>query len=236
MKNFRLILSALACIAILAGFSSCKKDKNIALTEKCKISTISMGTQSVHISYNSDGRISKIDLGGDEIRSYEYSGNMLTINGTYSGAFSYKQIVTMNSDGFATNSRTENNEEGTSWYNTAYEYNGKELKKATTTSSYSSTPEVTTYTWSGGNLVSGDGVGVAEYYLDKAYQAGDYLNILQIFAGETIIKNKNLIKSSIDGADTTNISYNFDAEGKIISATETTGSTTVTDNYQYLCD
>ena len=95
-----------------------------------------------------------------------------------------KESVTLNANGLASNVRTENNVAGTSWDNTLYEYSGTELIKSTYTNSAGDPVEISTFTWSGGNLTSitsGSSTTTISYYTDKPAQPGDYFSLLAAY-------------------------------------------------------
>src|SRR5689334_13541609 len=212
--------TAVTLLSILT-LGACKKDKDEVKKPDCRIITItpSPSGSSFNISYNSDGKISTISTGND-VTTFAYSGNTIIGTTNTSGSFSSKKIITLGSNGLATNVKTEYNTTGTNWNNDVYEYSGTELIKATSTSSSGGTPSVSTLSWSNGNIVSvtsGSSVTTLEFFTDKPAQEGDYLDIAQLVGGFQIYKTKNAIKSLLSGSSITSFSYNFDAGGKIIS-------------------
>jgi hypothetical protein len=235
-------MNKLIIIAVLftVAFVSCKKDD--VLKTSCKIITVTQvpaGMSSMYnLTYNSEGKLSTVT--DNKLSSvFVYSGNTIVVNTTSSGGFFYsKRIITLNTNGLASNSRTENDLTGDNWDNVTYEYNGTEVIKSTSTSSGGGAPYVETYIWSDGNMVSlttGSTTTTLEYFTDKPTQDGDYFNITQLIAGYHVLKGKNALKSISNGSDITNFDYNFDADGKITSFVST-GSSTYTQTYQYQCD
>ena len=224
---------------MIITMAGCKKDKDEAKKPDCRIITVTPTTSgsSFNISYNSDGKISTISTGSD-ITSFAYSGSTIIATTTNSGTFGSKKIITLNANGMATNVKTEFNASGTDWSNDVYEYSGTELIKATTTSSSGGAPNVSTVTWSNGNLVSissGSGVSTLDYFTDKPAQTGDYLSLAQLVAGYQIYKTKNAIKSLFSGSTITSFDYSFDGDNKITSLTATGGSN-ITYSYQHQCN
>lgn len=237
MKTIR--LTTLTSLLMILAFASCKKDKDEKKKPNCRIITITPSTSgnSFNISYNSEGKISSISTGND-VTTFAYSGNTIIGTTTTSGTFSSKKIITLNSNGLATNVKTEFNAAGTNWSNDLYEYSGTELIKATSTSSSGGTPSVSTLTWSNGNLTSitsGSSVSTIDYYTDKPAQEGDYLDIAQLVGGFQIYKTKNAIKSLFSGSSITSFDYNFDGDGKITALTASGGSN-ITYTYQHQCN
>lgn len=224
---------------MILAFTGCKKDKDEKKKPTCRIITIipSPSGNTFNVNYNSDGKISSISTGND-ITNFAYSSNTIIAITTTSGSFSSKKIITLNSNGLATNVKTEFNTTGTNWNNDAYEYSGTELIKATSTSSSGGTPTISTLAWSNGNLISttsGSSVSTIDYFTDKPAQTGDYLDIAQLVGGFQIYRTKNAIKSLSTGSGITNFNYNFDADGKITSLTAS-GSSNATYSYQHQCN
>ena len=230
----------LMAVLIAIALSSCKKDS--APKPTCKIITVTLvpsggGTTTYNYSYNSEGKLST-SSSGLYSTTFSYSGNTVIESNTHGGVFESKEIITLNANGLASNVKTENNETGTLWDNTVFEYSGTELIKSTDTNSAGDPVVVTTFTWSGGNLVSittGSSTSTLVYYTDKPAQTGDYVSFLQLLFGFEIYRVKNAIKSSGEGSAITSYSYSYDTDGKIASMT-VTGNSTSTFNYQYQCN
>jgi hypothetical protein len=194
-------------------------------------------SSDLNMTYNAEGKLSAFNV-NTIITTFAYSGNTIIADGTNGGAFSSKRIITLNANGLAANVKTETVAGGATWYNDAYEYSGTQLIKHTYTNSSNVTPEITTCTWSGGNLISvstASSTSTLEYYADKPAQTGDYLDLIQLIQGFRIYKTKNAVKSILNsGSSINNFSYNF-ADGKIVSVA-VTGNTSMTYNYQYQCN
>jgi hypothetical protein len=231
--------------------SGCKKDK----TSRCRIvgATVTSATltKSFHISYNSDGRISKM-VSSTSRFTYSYSGNTTAIlfedSSFGSGGYSFfeKNIVTVSAEGLVTNIRREGNASGTEWINTAYEYNGQEVTRETkTTSNLPNSPSIINNTWSNGNMISQASSGATPvtfgYYSDQPNQEGNffYVNRGLLGAGifNEIYKNKNLVKSIENALGTGTFAYDFRADGKISSFAliASTGDSYHID-YEYECN
>jgi hypothetical protein len=239
MKTFKLLPTVtIALFTIL--FSACKKDKDAEPKPTCRIITATPSSASsdpFNITYNSDGKPATVSSGND-VTTFAYSGSTAIATTNTSGVFSSKQIITLNSNGLASNVRTEHDLAGTNWNNSAFEYNGTELIKATYTSSGGGTPSVSIVTWNDGNLVSvssGSSTTTLDYYTDKPAQTGDYLYLAQLVQGYQIYKTKNLLKSILSGTDITGFDYNFGSDGYISSLTAS-GSSAITYTYQYQCN
>lgn len=233
----KLILMA---VIFTAAFVSCKKDD--APKPTCRIITAipvssGAGNPTYNFSYNSEGKLSSSII-GTSTNTFAYSGSTVIETATIGGVFSFKNIITLNANGMASNILTENDETGTDWFNQAFEYNDTELIKSTTTSSSGGAATISTITWSGGNMLtvtSGSSTSTIEYYTDKPAQTGDYLSLAQLAAGYEIYRTKNAIKSILTGSDISNFNYTFDADGKITSVAVIDASI-VTYTYQFQCN
>ena len=240
MKTLNLLPTVSVTLFTISFFVACKKDKDAQNKPACRVITITPSSSpgdSYNVTYNTDGKPGTISSGND-VTAFAYSGNTAIATTNTSGAFSHKTVITFNSNGLASNVKTEYNLTGTNWNNSVYEYNGTELIKSTSTSSGGGSPYVTMLTWSNGNLVSaasGSSTTTLDYYTDKPAQPGDYLYLSQLVSGYQIYKTKNLVKSLLSGSDITGFSYNFGSDGYITSVT-VSGSSPATYTYQYQCN
>lgn len=232
-KYLRILTVAFSVTSILF---SCKKDSSTS-KPTCRIITVSGTSGQSNFSYNSEGKLISISS-GTLVTSLAYSGNTVIAIINKAGVFDKKKIITLNSNGLASNVRIENDLAGTNWENFAYEYSGMELIKDAYTSSVSGNPVVSTYAWSGGNLISNSNPAsttTLEYYTDKTSQAGEYFFLTQLREGYQILRNKNAVKSVSSGSNIITFDYTYDADGKITSLI-VTGSSSATFTYQYQCN
>ena len=233
MKNSK-ILFAVCVFIITAGFTACKKNNDAKPV--CRINLFTLGGQVYTISYNSNGKVISLTTNSGFSQTYAYSATTTVITSSNSGAFSSKATVTLNAAGLATNVRTELNSSGTEWMNDAYEYNGEELIKQTSTRSSDNTQNITTYTWFNHNPISqtaGSSTETLGYYADKPRQNGDYLDFFQLIGGYEFLRTKNLLKTF--GNST--LTYDFGTDGNIAALAITSpGGAPSTINYQYECN
>ena len=228
MRTMKLCANFFVVLVCIALFTGCKKNSNSAQTQSsCKINTIVNGTNLTSISYNIDGTVSLVTSGIDTT-SYLYSGNTITETTLSSGQLVQNSTVTVNSSGLATNVRTDFNVGGTDWQNEAYEYNGSEVEKQISTTYNSAGGDTTSFQWSAGNLassISNDGFNVKyDYFTDKLNQSGDINSLSNLQEGYETLKNKNIVKTIMVGAnDVINVTYTYDTDGKITSLTENGG-------------
>jgi hypothetical protein len=131
MKNY---LRILAIVLLATGVApGCKKDSN-SPNPTCRIITALAGSAQTNFAYNSSGELISISSGA-LTTSLAYSGNTVIAVSTNAGVFQKKKIITLNSNGLASNARIETDAAGTVWENYVYEYNGSELIKLTQTNS-----------------------------------------------------------------------------------------------------
>ncbi|MEP6947796.1 MAG: hypothetical protein ABI863_00915 [Ginsengibacter sp.] len=234
MKKRELFLTALVSFFIIAGFVSCKKNEP-APAPDCKIVAAIAGSSATSFTYNAEGKLSsKNALTTDK---FTYNGNIITITNSTGTTINTTTTVTLNANGLAANVVVLN-AAGTNPSNTAFEYDGNELSKSTITSSGG--VDITTYNWSGGNMVSsqnGSGITTFDYLLDKPAQTGDFWNLQNLAQGFETIKTKNILKSFATTASTTTINYTFDTDGKITGLSGIgNGTILLALTYQYECN
>jgi len=224
----------LLCLILTTACSKKNKDNPEPI---CRIVMAGGEGLLFHISYNQEGKISKVTV-GSTTRTYEYSGNTAVVHTTVGGAFFSQTTYTLNNNGFVTNKRIEFNEAGTDWINTVFLYNeNTQLIKITVTESSDDLPATYTYTWENGNMITAPGGRTYEYYTDKPQQPGDYNYFDELFEhdGMKINNSKNAVKSTKIDA-TVSITYTEDQDGKITSLTTQRGTSIETMNYEYQCD
>jgi len=157
-------------------------------------------------------------VNGEHTMEISYGGNMATVVGTSYGNLSYTRTVTFNNLGYAINVKTEypNN---TNWNNEAYDYDGKQLVKITTTRGNNPLPSYTTYQWFEGNMVketrSNGGITTYAFDTNELTQKGEYQNLFSLSAGYVAIVNKNRVKKVIEDGITYDITHVEDETGKI---------------------
>jgi hypothetical protein len=235
MKSPKLFLLLLS-VAVL--FASCKKENNSK--KACHIITATInGITSVNISYNADGKVATITNGKD-VKTFQYSGNTVIINETYSGSFSGKTIIDLSAQGLALSAKMELDAAGTKWNNYQYEYSGQELIKQTYTTQAGGVPNVITVKWTNGNPTSVVGSGVTttyDYYNDKPANPGDYWSLSQLVQGYKVIAPKNALKSTASLSSIYSFSYSSDADGNFTGVVIDDGTPPPDSwTYQYQCN
>ena len=236
MKKRELLTTVLLGYLIFSGFISCKKN-DAAHKPDCKIVAAIAGANATSFTYNADGKLSSKNAATTD--RFTYNGNIITITNSTGATINTTTTVTLNTNGFPSNTSLVN-AAGTNLSSTAFEYNGNELSKSTITSSSGGVPDVTSYNWSGGNMVSfqnGSNITTFDYALDKPAQTGDFWNLQNLSQGFETIKTKNVLKSFSSADNITTINYSFDASGKISGLTGISGGAVLLAlTYQYECN
>jgi len=236
MKSFRLLCVPILLLSAGIFFAGCKKD--IAAVESCRIITVTPSSGNVlNFTYNLEGKTGFV-TNGNALTVFSYSGNVVIGNTTVNGNFITKKTVVLHPNGFAASAKTETSSDGSTWYKNTYEYNGAQLIKDTYTNSQNVVPQVTTITWSGGNLVATSQNGITstvEYYTDKPSQQGDYLALLQMIQGYRTYSSKNAVKSLLANGSISSFDYTYQ-DGKITALKFNAGGTITNYSYQYQCN
>ncbi|MBS1664828.1 MAG: hypothetical protein JST68_27525 [Bacteroidetes bacterium] len=226
---------------ILLSFG-CHKDPAppppVPMPTPCPISQfidVSGGRTVISIlTYDQTGRLIQTNDGSSQ-RIINYTPDSTVVSSSTNGVFNGRSVIINNKDGLAVNIHYIADVQGTLWSNITYQYDGQQLVKSTYTD-FAGYNVVTTYAWSGGNMVSISGSGVTqnlEYYTDQPRQQGDYQYFLQFIQGYETIRSKNLVKTQSG----LNITYDFKPNGKISSAKATPpGGATVALKYDYPCN
>jgi hypothetical protein len=234
-KSKSLNVSALVFVFLISVIpTGCKKEMNQGTSCRIIAATNPRGAEPFRVLYDREKKIRET-VAGAFVKSYEYSGDTISILFQHAGEFVNRTFISLNSAGMATRVRIEGNPGATEWVNINYVYHGEELVNSSVTTSGNAIPSVTRYEWSGGNLVSMISDTVIthlEYYTDKSRQKGDFFSVKQLYDGYEIYRPKNLIKS----IGPTNFGYAFDASGKISSLTAETGNDQSRLNFDYECN
>ena len=229
------IFIAAALVFITATtFYGCKKAND--RKPVCRIVTAAFTSlgKIERLSYNSDSKIGLI-TNGNLVTNFDYSGKLMIARLLDSGRFSKKDIITLNTDGLASNVRTENNPAGTNWINNAYEYNGQELIRSVLTNSENNDSTISVYAWQDHNMISitsGGMVQKLEYYKDMPTQKGDYFSFAQLLQGYEFVRNRNPLKS-FAGATFT---YEFNPAGNISALAISFPGSSNNISYEYQCN
>lgn len=186
----------------------------------------------IHTRYNSSGVATSVLT-----LDYSYpNASTVIISGSDKYGFVLKSTITLNDKKLATHVRLESDQTGTNWEETAYEYNGEQLIKSTTTRSTGLETEAG-YEWSNGNLIrqftlSDNTTQVEwEYYSDQNRRGMDAL-VLSDFATYSweTVRNKHQVKG-IKGNST--YTYTYDANGETSKMTSFLINTNLTTNWEF---
>ena len=234
MKLVRIYLMILVIVVIDLCLSGCNKN-NASATRNCKIITLTAGSNAAAFTYNSDGKLNSFI--GRTTNLLTYAGNTITITSSSGGTISTVSTVLLNSSGLAINVSVAD-AAGVKVSNVLYEYNGTELSKSTTTNGFGGDANVTTYTWSGGNMISsqnGTSVTKFDYFNDIPAQEGDVWHVVHLQLGYELYRTKNALRTIEAGGTITTNTYKFDAEGKIVSTLGISGGVLFELNFLYDC-
>ncbi|NII28481.1 hypothetical protein HB364_25585 [Pseudoflavitalea sp. X16] len=244
MKTINVPVAMVIFLLTMVPFYACKKGSSNK--PACRIITTTSISDAesfdYNYSYNAEDKLASVTY-KNRVRTFSYSSNTAIVNETLSGSFSYKRMITLNSNGLVSNVKMEKNLSGTEWENTVYEYSGTQLIKITTTKSTGGTPSVETFEWANGNLVKHQYSGnttTYEYHTDKPSGDGDFFHHLQYANyGFFFIKTKNLVKSFSNPTYIATLDHSFDNASKISSVKVTyhySTPVTATFNHQYQCN
>jgi hypothetical protein len=241
------LLAALLLAAGLMTATSCKKKEDDKPT--CRIIGVTENESGVNtavaVTYDTDKRISQVQrTTGNAVNTtvFTYSGN--TISATTKNRLNIvvnKSDITLNNEGLISTIQRLNPINNSVQSTTSFEYSNRQLTKVTEQSG-SSNADVTTTTYSNGNLAtttSTTGMTQSyEYYTDRNFLEGDFLRYSQYLeSGALAIVNRNLVKAiTTDGSDILNLSYNFDNDGKVTHITQTQNADVTNYDFQYQCD
>ena len=233
-------LIALALAILLAGvWSSCKKTG--ANGSSCEITGIAFVGQdttqkvSYKIYYDNQGRVDSIrenEANGSTIlKTFDRAGNSVVMH-TFTATYQSTDSIVINGAGLA----VRDLQTSTLGSKTLYEYiySGSELQE---TIMPAPAGDTTFFQWQNGDMTSEPRVPITYGYNDKPSMPGDYWHLTSLInSGAPGIVTAHQVDSIYlpAGAQTINIAYTYDNDGKITELTSSGGlSQTVT--YQYRC-
>jgi len=236
-------LIVLTALIGVTTFLSCHKSDHPA-SSSCKLTGLQVKgngwSENYIIAYGSDGRLGTVqysDGSSAYTKSFTYASGMIIINIT--GTSPAIDTVFLNANGDADHIIMHMGANNVTVYRFTYDSN-RQLTKTSSQSNGGAIIEAT-YQYSNGDIAEADQAGGSytySYYTDKASMTGDLEVLAQwIQFGVVYQKTRHLTKSITGGGVTESITYTFDASGKIISATQGTGSNDMaTSTYTYDCN
>ncbi|MDO6433934.1 hypothetical protein Q4E93_25225 [Flavitalea sp. BT771] len=234
-------------LTVLVGattFLSCHKSDHPASNNSCKLTGLQVKgngwSENYIIAYGSDGRLSNVqysDGSTSYTRSFTYASGMIIINIT--GTSPAIDTVFLNANGDADHIIMHMGSSNVTVYRFTYDSN-RQLTKTSSQTNGGGVIEAT-YQYNNGDITEVDQAGgsyIYSYYTDKPSAPGDPEVLGQwIQFGVVYQKVRHLVKSISGGSVTESITYTFDASGKIISATQGSGSNDMaTSTYTYDCN
>lgn len=204
----KLYYPLILCFLSVAIFSACTKKST---GTNCLISNVAIGSNKVVFSYDNQNRLSKIKY-AEITKEYSYNGDTVTI--LASSAAGSKKIILLKNGNLIENAFYQLSDNGLSWENIAFSYNGKELIQEVRTYSNGNPSRTISHRWANNNWDGMAGSTTKNIYFDEIdFQTADYYNIMSLVDAEyNPINNKNLIK----GFDNISFGYTCDKQGKII--------------------
>jgi hypothetical protein len=225
MKKILFLSALVSCVFIMQGCSKSggtesddQEPEDTDLSGNCRvIKTTRANFSGSTFEYDDQKRLVK-RINGSYTAEISYAGNTITVIGKSGGNLSSTRTVTVNALGYATNVKTEYPNINNS-YNEAFEYDGKQLVKITTTRVSNPLPSYTTYQWFEGNMVketrpNGD-ITTWAFDTNELSQKGDYKYLVNLLEGYVTIVNKNRVKKVVESGVTYDITHVEDETGKI---------------------
>jgi hypothetical protein len=223
------------CGLIIMMFAQCKKDNNESSKPKCSIRLINNLGNIYSYTFDSQGRVLTMNTDADPHwnpdYAYTYTKDSCILIANRDNKLWKRTVAVLNASGLPTSSITAEFYYGINSpipfpypdsLRITYEYDteGKLIKMTAIKDNMPA--EVSSYTWSNGNLVS-DSKGVNyNYYNDQPSQDGDGFSFLQLWPPAVdglpklvFLKTKNLLKSA-GGISTFEFRYEKNADGNIV--------------------
>jgi hypothetical protein len=201
-------------------------------------------TDSVLVSYDSDDRVTEIDLGEGWSSVYTYGTSKVTEKSYINYLLSSTNVYTLNFDGYAmssihTHAGSDDPESSTTY---DFDENGYLISEIEVDAQDADNRKETYYEYEGGNLIHKETDNLKtsyhseteyEYYTDKLDKFTNHMTYL----GKP---NKNLVKKSTSTSDVitliSNYSYQLDKDGYVTNEIQTIGTVTLEMEYIYECD
>jgi hypothetical protein len=228
----------------LLAFTACRKDDDPPPAAECRTATMIVNTAVATLvysfSYNYDGKVSRVVNDKNEIM-FDYGADGYVITFSASGKIFRQTTV-----------KTDAQQRPASAAIKHYKADGT-FDPETITCTYNSSGELvqqvsqkkglpaetTSTVWVNGNctVISNNTQSqTMEYYTDKPVQPADIFRINQLLLyGFVNVFNKNLAKSIKSGASVIQFTYEFDASGRVTTATLSSGGQSEARSFQYDC-
>lgn len=238
-------LSPIAIVLLLTLAACRKSDKAAPAPTDCRTATmiVNVGaiTSAYSFTYDESGKLSRVFSKEHEI-NFVYNANGYVARFRMGDRLFRQSTVTTDAQQRPVSAKIiDYLNDGTEQTETVTcEYNSKNELVRQVSQKPGKPDAVTVTAWADGNCmaISENGQGMSlDYYTDKPVQQADIFRISQLLLhGYVNVFNKNLAKSMNTPAYTTNYAYEFDSNGRIVSARLTTGAMVETRSFQYDCD
>jgi hypothetical protein len=253
-KNYRFNISGmkqkLGCRASVLAMAIISCISVSVAQQPCRVSKIIFPEGRIYdFRYDTLSRLQTITVSAEKyVDSFLYYKDSVVIVTTINDIPDSRIVYTFNKEGFVTHKKKEPYQYCGWMEDIDYGYeNGKLMQIKIAGRLQSEPPSKATvstdkYTWQKGNLVkvrhfeNGKYFGALsmQYDTEKPFRTGDYQSYEQIMSGLPILKPANLLKAII-GPVTLKLSYEWDANGNIISMTEEEENNTRVTKYEYEC-
>ncbi len=238
MKKILNLANTAFILLILLSTTSCKKEEQNIINNKCRIIKFVRSSNGVphstyNITYNESSMPSGITVSGGYgfyKKQITYEPNTITsLDTDLSGFFLKKDIVSLD-NGIIKNIRELKNQDGSQWFNIQIIYgtNGIPVKEIHTASDWQTANEWV-YTISNGDIISLYSNGYItsySFYNDKEDQQGSPFWFISMLAYgiEGYHKNAHLLKSVSVGSAPQLYTYEMNNQGLISKMTEQTNN------------
>ncbi|WP_423738128.1 hypothetical protein [Chitinophaga caseinilytica] len=237
--------SAPLLLLFLLAFTACRKNDDPPPAAECRTATMIVNTAAAtsvySFSYNSDGKVNRV-VNDNNVITFDYGADGYVVTFSSSGKMYKQTTVKIDAQQRPASAAVKHYKaDGTfdpEAITCTYNSRGELVQQV---SQKKGLPAETTSTvWVNGNctVISNNAQSqTMEYYADKPVQQADIFRINQLLLhGFVNVFNKNLAKSMKSGASVIQFTYEFDASGRITTATLTTGGQSEARSFQYDCD
>jgi YD repeat-containing protein len=222
----RVIFKSITVLSLAFIIFSCKKEDAEKPFKKIATITDSDG-RLYRYEYNSAGKLSKINYGGEDYRIYTYSKDTVTTLDYYNGVTTRDTLI-LNQQGYVKEWRH-------GWTKDIYEYNSDGYAIKRTSTYKNANPFTTTYKYSEGNLIlfkneypQNPHEYSYEHYLDKETTLNSAHYGINFYGKSSKNPTKHETLTSKITTEVYDYTYEYDQDNYITKLTQTTNNSIVT--------